>query len=198
MTSETTNQTSEENPTETKFLSIQSAESGTISQINDTSYVVELNDVSDKTILFSGRPDRILASISTSDFVGNWSVGEDSFAEDAPNAVFVVDDLEGQDTAIIDLFNPIYDTEKNRLKYDITPDNGTSIDLPNEHGHRKWDLLQLGNSSVFLPLIEQTPLRDHPLLVLMSALIYQKTILIRATLRSDNQGLSMFQVVYPL
>jgi len=35
------------------FLGIQSAYSGSISQVNDTAYSLELSDVSDKTILFS-------------------------------------------------------------------------------------------------------------------------------------------------
>jgi hypothetical protein len=39
-----------------------------------------------------------------------------------------------QDTAIIELFNPVYDIDKKTLKYDIIPDNATSIDLPNEFG----------------------------------------------------------------
>lgn len=127
----------EENATaseEPKFLALQHAQSGAISEINATTYTLELNEVSDKTILFSDRPDRIVTSISTNDFVGNWSAGEDSFAEDAPNAVLVVDDTEEQGTVIIELFNPVYDEKKNTLKYDVTPDNATSIELPSEFG----------------------------------------------------------------
>lgn len=125
------NQTVSDEP---KFLAIQQAQSGSISQINDTAYSLELNDVSDKTILFSDRPDRIVTSISTDNFIGNWIAGEDSFADDAPNAVLVVDDSEGQDTTVIELFNPDYDIEKKTLKYDVTPDNKTSIELPDELG----------------------------------------------------------------
>ena len=118
-----------------KFLAIQHAQSGSLLEINETAYSLELNDVSDKTILFSDRPDRIVKSISTSDFIGNWSTGEDSFAVDAPNAVVVVDEQEGkQDVAIVELFTPIYDSEKMALKYDVTPDNATSIDLSREFG----------------------------------------------------------------
>ena len=123
------------NTEEPKFFAIQNAQSGSISEINETSYSLELNDVSDKTILFSDRPDRIVTSISTSNFIGNWSVGEDSFAVDAPNAVLVVDEQEGeQDVVIVELFSPIYDTDKKTLKYDVTPDNATSINLPEEFG----------------------------------------------------------------
>ena len=116
-----------------KFFAIQHAQSGSISEINETAYTLELNEVLDKTILFSDRPDRIVTSISTSDFVDNWSTGEDSFAIDAPNAVLVVDEQEGeQDIVIVELFNPIYDVDKKALMYEISLNNTTSIDLPDE------------------------------------------------------------------
>ncbi|MGD1834718.1 MAG: hypothetical protein ACPKQO_03260, partial [Nitrososphaeraceae archaeon] len=105
-----------------KFFAIQHANSGKISEINETTYSLELNDLSDKTILFSDRPDVIVKSISTTDFIGNWSIGEDSFAVNAPNAVLVVDKQEGeQDVAIVELFNPIYDSDKKALKYETIP-----------------------------------------------------------------------------
>ena len=128
---------SQENDTEQvpEFLSIQQASSGKISEINETAYSLQLNDISDKTILFSDRPDRIVLSGSTSDFIDNWSKGIDSFAVVPPNAVLVVDEQERQqDIAIIELFNPVYDSEKKVLKYEIIPDNATSITLPNEFG----------------------------------------------------------------
>ena len=88
----------QENSTEhvPNFFGIQHAQSGSISEINATTYSLDLDDVSDKTILFSDRPDRIVKSISTSYFIGNWSTGEDSFAKDIPNAVLVVDERKRQ------------------------------------------------------------------------------------------------------
>jgi hypothetical protein len=117
-----------------KFFAIQHAQYGSISENNSTAYSLELNDVSDKTILFSDRPDRIVTSISTADFIGNWSVGEDSFSMDVPNTALIVNEQEGQEITIVELYNPIYDVDSKTLKYEITPDNGTSIDLPNEFG----------------------------------------------------------------
>ncbi|MGD1836511.1 MAG: hypothetical protein ACPKPY_00450 [Nitrososphaeraceae archaeon] len=128
----------EENMTdveEPKFFAIQHAQSGSITEINATAYSLELNDVFDKTILFSDRPDRIFTSDSTTNFIGNWTVGQDSFSIDAPNAVLGVDEQEGlQDTAIVKLFNPIYNVNKKTLKYEIAAENATSIDLPSEFG----------------------------------------------------------------
>jgi hypothetical protein len=119
---------------ESKFLSIQHAQSGSISEINATAYSLQLNDVSDKTILFADRPNRIVTLISTDNFIGNWSAGDDSFLLDPPNAVLVVDEKEGQDTTIVELFNPIYKIDERTLKYDAIPDNTTSIDLPDKFG----------------------------------------------------------------
>lgn len=129
-----TSQTVDLNMTEAKFLSIQSAQSGSISQINDTAYLLELNNVSQKTILFSDRPDRIVTTIGTNDFIGNWSAGDDSFSEDSPNAVLVAEDLQEQDISTIILFDPIYVESKKTLRYEVTPDNATSIELPKDLG----------------------------------------------------------------
>ena len=117
-----------------KFFAIQHSTSGSISETNSTAYSLELNEISDKTILFSDRPDRIVKTTSTSDLIGNWSTGVDSFAWDAPNAVLIVDESENQDIAIIELFNPLYDFNTKTLKYEINLDNATSIDLPSEFG----------------------------------------------------------------
>ena len=141
----------EENTTDhvPKFFAIQHAQSGSISEINETAYSLELIDVSDNTILFSDRPDRIVTTVSTSDFIGNWSVGDDSFAINAPNAVLVVDEQEGmQEIAIIELFNPTYDSDKKILKYDVTPDNATSIELPSEFEESTLVMDPAGNPGV--------------------------------------------------
>jgi hypothetical protein len=122
-----------------KFLFIQGAQSGSVSEVNATTSTLELSNVSDKTILFSDRPNRIVASANTTDFIGNWSIGANNFAVDPPNAVLVLDDEEQrQEIAVIELFNPEYDPEANTLRYDITVENATttttSIDLPGEFG----------------------------------------------------------------
>ncbi|KAA2278710.1 hypothetical protein [Candidatus Nitrosocosmicus sp. SS] len=54
------------------FLFIQSAQSGSLFQINDTTYSVKLNNMADKTISFSDRSYRIVETIDTSEFIGNW------------------------------------------------------------------------------------------------------------------------------
>jgi hypothetical protein len=147
------------------FLFIQGAQSGSVSEINATTFTLELSDVTDKTILFSDRPDRIVSSIDTTDFVGNWSTGPDSFAADPPNAVLVLDDEEQrQDIAVIELYNPEYDSGANTLRYDITAENATatattttSINLPSEFGQSTLVIDADGGGSVDDGLIDVAP-----------------------------------------
>jgi hypothetical protein len=128
--------TTSENTTGVEFLSIQSAQSGSLSQINETAYTLELNDIANKTIMFSDRPNRIVETVSTSDFVSNWTTGPDSFAVDEPNDALIVENTEtGElETAIIESFNPVYDSTANTLTYTIMAENGTSVNLPSEFG----------------------------------------------------------------
>ena len=118
-----------------KFFAIQHANSGTIYEINTTGYFLELNEVSDKTILFSDRPERIVKSVKTSDFIGNLSRGVDNYATNPPNAVLVVEEQDGkEDFVIVELFYFVYDVDKNVLKYEITLENYTSFDIPKKLG----------------------------------------------------------------
>jgi hypothetical protein len=121
------------NMTGANFMLIQGAQSGSVSEVNATTSTLELSGISDKTILFSDRPDRIVMSVDTTDFIGNWSMGANNFAVDPPNAVLVIDDVEQrQDLAVIELYNPEYNSEASVLKYDVIAENATSIDLPGE------------------------------------------------------------------
>ena len=65
-------------------------------------------------------------SVDTTDFIGNWSMGANNFAVDPPNAVLVIDDVEQrQDLAVIELYNPEYNSEASVLKYDIIAENAS-------------------------------------------------------------------------
>ncbi|MGA7370283.1 MAG: hypothetical protein WBX01_14240 [Nitrososphaeraceae archaeon] len=104
-----TNQTTTNgNTTDVQFMFIQRAQSGSISQINETAYTLDFNNVSDSTIMFADRPNRIVTSVNTSDFVGNWTTGPDSFAADEPNDALIVEDTQtgNLDTFVIESFNP--------------------------------------------------------------------------------------------
>jgi hypothetical protein len=145
------------NVTGAKFLFIQGAQSGSVSEVNATTSTLELSDVSDKTIFFSDRPDRIVGSANSTDFIGNWSIGENNFAVDPPNAVLILDDEveQRQDLAIIELFNPKYDPKANTLEYDIIAENATttttSINLPDEFGQSTLVIDDDGQQGHYVP-----------------------------------------------
>jgi hypothetical protein len=46
-----------------------------------------LHGVGPSTLYFSDRPERVVGHMTTDDFVDEWAVGPNSFAEDPPNAV---------------------------------------------------------------------------------------------------------------
>jgi hypothetical protein len=57
---------------------------------------VTLQGLAHSTLFFSDRPQRVVGHLSSRKFVSQWDEGEDSFAEDPPNAV--VSFLEDGDT----------------------------------------------------------------------------------------------------
>ncbi|MGD1835905.1 MAG: hypothetical protein ACPKQO_09310 [Nitrososphaeraceae archaeon] len=132
----------EENQTtpEPQFLSLQHAQSGIISEINATFYKLELNQVSDETIEFSERPDRIIKTISTEEFITEcWSLETpNNYQINPPNADLIIHDnkLNTQIDFIIEIFNPVYDKNENILIYDFKLlSNVTTLDdLPKDIG----------------------------------------------------------------
>ena len=123
-----TNQTvANGNTTDIQFLFIQRAQSGLLSEINATAYTLELDNVSDSTIMFSDRPDRIVETVSTADFIGNWTIGTNSFAADAPNDALIVENTQtgNLETSVIESFDPAYDMNTNTLTYMIMTENAT-------------------------------------------------------------------------
>jgi hypothetical protein len=51
---------------------------------NDT---LTLHGIAPSTLFFSDRPQRVVGHLTSRKFVNQWGVGENSFAEDPPNAV---------------------------------------------------------------------------------------------------------------
>jgi hypothetical protein len=142
------NRTAGGNMTDIQFLAIQSAQSGSISPVNTTAYILELINVANKTMMFSDRPNRIVESVSTSDSVGNWTTGPNSFAVDEPNDALIIENKQsGQlETAVIESFSPVYDTNTDTLTYTIMTDDATSIKLPREFGQAVL-VIDLGGQS---------------------------------------------------
>ena len=76
--------------------------------------------LSHSTLFFSDRPQRVVGHVDTGKFIEQWGEGENSFAEDPPNAV--VSFLESRDAApeevTIELRNP--QLAEDNLTYKVT------------------------------------------------------------------------------
>jgi hypothetical protein len=89
---------------------------------------IVLKSVTPSTLYFSDRPQRVVGHLSTSEFVGFWDEGEDSFSEDPPNAVlaFIGSGQEVPADVVIEISDPILAGPD--LSYAATVLDGT---LPN-------------------------------------------------------------------
>ncbi|MFB5601036.1 MAG: hypothetical protein ACE5SW_12520, partial [Nitrososphaeraceae archaeon] len=89
-------------------------------------------------ILFSDRPDRIIKTESTQQFLDRWynagTNAENTFFLYPPNATLVMDDQQHQNVAIVELFEPAYDYDSNILVYNFKYLNNTISKLPIEFG----------------------------------------------------------------
>jgi len=123
------------NSEDSRFFALRHANSGSISEINETTFLLVLNDIANKTILFSDKPELIVTFVSTPEFIGDWTLGTKDSAVDKPSTFLLIDEVHGKQNELIkELFNPIYNSNKNTLTYYMTRDNATSIDLPHKFG----------------------------------------------------------------
>ena len=81
--------------------------------------VLTLHDVSPSTLFFADRPQRVVGHVTSEMFVDMWDEGENSFAQDPPNAVLAFleagDDVP--DDVVTVITNPRMDGT--RLSYDF-------------------------------------------------------------------------------
>ena len=83
---------------------------------HDARYTVTLQDGVGATIFFSDRPDRIVGTTPTDQFLDGLGFLEDN----PPNAAMVVETAPGEtDIAVVELFNPVYDPETFGVTYDV-------------------------------------------------------------------------------
>jgi hypothetical protein len=69
---------------------------------------VTFHDLSPATLFFADRPQRVVGHLTSKQFVEEWSLGENSFAEDPPNAVisFLAEGDVTPEDAIVVLKDP--------------------------------------------------------------------------------------------
>ncbi len=114
-----------------QFLAIQRAESGSITPLDEGTYLLELYEVAATTVLFADRPDRSVISEQTAVYVGDWDAGVDDFADDPPNAAIVIDASEERAIVeVAELTKPSYDSTSQTLSYVIVLEGGSSSAFP--------------------------------------------------------------------
>jgi hypothetical protein len=74
---------------------------------------VTFRGLSPATLYFSDRPQRVVGHLTTRQFVDEWAEGENSFAEDPPNAVisFVEKGDQTPEDAIVILKDPVLESD---------------------------------------------------------------------------------------
>ncbi len=79
---------------------------------------LHLEALSPSTLYFSDRPHRVVGHMSTEQFVDQWTVGEDSFASDPPNAVLSFSVADGvMDDVVVVLRSPV--VSDGGISYDV-------------------------------------------------------------------------------
>jgi len=68
---------------------------------------VTLTGVSPTTLYFSDRPHRLTGHIETADFVAQWGEGDDSFANDPPNALLSLFETQYVNDVVVILSDPV-------------------------------------------------------------------------------------------
>jgi hypothetical protein len=76
-----------------------------------------LNGIAPTTLMFADRPQRVTGHVPTEEFLDSWGDGDDSFADDPPNAVLsTFSDQEVNDVVIV-LQDPLL--EGDRFSYQV-------------------------------------------------------------------------------
>lgn len=100
------------------MLFVQTYQSGTVAPVEgrDDRYTLTLSRGTGQTVYFSDRPDRIVGSNPTPQFLEALSFP----ADNPPNAALVVETASGEsDVAVIELFRPLYDPESQGVTYEV-------------------------------------------------------------------------------
>ena len=102
----------------TTYLFVQSFHSGNIVPTEGVEgrYTVTLEQGSGQTIYFGDRPSRDVGATATGLFLQTLGFPEDN----PPNAALIVETAPGEtDVAVVELFNPTYDLDTDRVTYDV-------------------------------------------------------------------------------
>ncbi len=108
-------------PAEEEDISLLFVQTSHTMQADLDQHTLQIIDVSDQTLDFSDRPYRVSAHIPLSKFVDGWDKGDDSFAENPPNAVLSVYEGESDENTlvVVTLLSPTTDGGDLIYSYEI-------------------------------------------------------------------------------
>ena len=84
--------------------------------------VLTLKGLAPTTLMFSDRPDRVTGHVPSEEFLDSWGEGENSFADDPPNAVLSIFQEEEVHDVVVVLSEPELDGD--RMSYSVAILNG--------------------------------------------------------------------------
>lgn len=76
-----------------------------------------LNGIAPTTLMFSDRPQRVTAHVLSQEFLDSWGDGDNSFAEDPPNAVLSTFSDDHVNDVVVKLQDPALDGD--RMSYQV-------------------------------------------------------------------------------
>ncbi|XHH08676.1 MAG: hypothetical protein ACFCUE_14075 [Candidatus Bathyarchaeia archaeon] len=134
------------------FLFVQQAASGSlIHDVGASTYTLTLNSVASQVQFFSDRPQRISGQSSIDIFVARWD--SRGFDEEPPNAALVLIDAQSQeDTVIVELTNPNYNSQTKTLQYTATIISNSQSEVLVYHKNRADNAVpeQFGRVNLFI------------------------------------------------
>ena len=114
MTDKNNNSDLDTSPKEIEALFVQSAHGMTYQDGTLT-----LKGIAPTIILFSDRPDRVTGHIPSEEFFDSWGEGDDSFADDPPNAVLSIFTEDEIHDVVVVLSDPALDEDQMSYSVDI-------------------------------------------------------------------------------
>jgi hypothetical protein len=80
---------------------------------------LSLNGIAPTTLLFSDRPDRVTAHVPTEEFLDSWGEGNNSFADDPPNAVLSTLSEDHVNDVVVVLQAPALNLDESQMSYEV-------------------------------------------------------------------------------
>jgi hypothetical protein len=148
------------------LLFVQTYQSGTITPIDgvDGRYTLSLANGNGQTVYFADRPERIVGTTETPQFLEGLGFSSDN----PPNAALVVQTSpEESDVAVVELFSPLFDPENRGVTYEIEVLKNWQQELDMGFSEAPTDLAALapsfGAARLFIDGLSDCPGAEQPM-----------------------------------